>query len=933
MFNRLRSILRAVMHRDRFEDGMREEMRFHIESYAADLERRGLSPAEAARRARMEFGNVDALKQDARQARGLRLVDELWQDLRYALRLMRKTPGFTAAAILSLSLGIGANTAIFSLADAVLLRMLPVADPQRLYFLAHGEGDRPSTSANYPLFERYRSGVAVFSDVAAYRTTNGVKVQSGEDVELVSAQFVSGNYHAVVGAPVILGRGFTSEPDRPDGRHPIAVISERYWTRRFGRVPDVLGKTLLIQGRAVSIVGVTAAQFTGLIPGSPIDITLPLSVLVLDQRGFLEMHDSWISMPIVARLRPDATEGQALAVADAVYQQYMSEPDNRWAREDSRPGSHAVARLLPAGQGSASLRREYSEPLFVLMSMVGLVLVIACANVANLLLARASARAKEVAIRACVGGGRGRLIRQFLTESVILVLAGGALGLLLAAWGSDLLVQLLSTGEEPVILDVSVNPRVLGFAAVVSLATGIAFGLAPALRTSRVDLTPALKESGPALGSARRGSSLGKALVVAQVALSVIVIAIAGLLGRSVVNLKSQHAGFEPANILLFTVDTFGTDLPPATLAAIPGDLVARLRAIPGVRSASCSTSSPVHSEGNTRGLELPDLPRTPEARGVWANVVTPEYFQTLGVRLLRGRGLDHSDNAGSRRVAVVNETMARYVFGDVDPIGRSFRFMSAPQPIEVVGLAQDTHQETLREQPPRMVYTPLAQSDEPVSRVTVAVKAAGDPALLAGSVREVVRQVSPDLVVNYVRTMDQQINASLVRERALTMLSTAFGVLALLLACVGLYGVMSYNVTRRTREIGIRIALGARRYAVLGHVLREVVAVSLVGVLVGIGGALVAAREVSSFLFGLSPRDPVTLAAVAAILLATTLIAGYCRRAVPPASIRCVPSAASSQVPGTSTGTRLSGCQAVKLSSLLRCLSCRACRNLRPEP
>ena len=874
MLARLRSIAAALFRRDRFEQAMTDELRFHIDACAADLERRGVAPAEARRRALLAFGNVDTVKQDARQSRGLRYLDETWQDLRYAIRLMRQTPGFTAAAILSLGVGIGANTAIFSLIDAVMLRILPVENPRELYFLAHGSAAVPSTSSNYPLYDRYRQA-PVFSGVTAYRVTD-LKVHSGELIELVPGQYVSGNYHAVVKAPIVLGRGFINETDSRDGT-PIAVISDAYWARQFGRAPDVLEKTVSIRGVPVPIVGVTAAAFTGLVPGTRADITLPLSMYVADNPKYLSHHGQYVGMPILARLKPGVTETQALAVVDAIFQQFMTEPANKWARQ-GRDGEYDVARLLPAEKGGSRLRREYGTSLRILMAMVALVLLIASANVANLLLARSTARAKEVAIRACVGGGRSRLIRQFLTESALLAIAGGAVGVWFAMWGTEFIVGLLAAGPQPIEIDVAPNARVLVFTVSVALLTGLVFGLAPALRASRVDFTQALKENGTVTRTtAARRWGLGNTLVAGQLALCVVVVAVAALLARSVYNLKSLDAGFNPEGVITFYIDVFGKKVPRAQLQGYFDGVIEGLNRLPGVVSAAGSTSIPVHTSGNMRPLHLPDLPDTPAARGTWVNPVTPAYFQTMGIAIKRGRAFTEDDRERSLKVAILNETTARYLFGNGDPIGRTVAFRGdADDPMQIVGVAADTYQTTLREPPPRMVYEPLPQEPEVWGHLLIALRARDTRRISAEMIRSTVRGVTTDLVADDIRTMTNQIDGSLVRERTLMSLSSAFAILALMLACVGLYGVMSYQVTRRTREIGIRFALGAGRARVLGGILREVLLLSVAGLAVGAAAAWFATRTISSFLFALSPRDPITLAAVCAVLLVTTIIAGY---------------------------------------------------------
>jgi predicted permease len=874
MLARLRSLIDGIARRRRFEDDMRAEMLFHVQARADELTANGLSPAEAERRARMEFGTVDAIEDDCRQSRGLRVIDTTGQDLRYAFRLMRRTPGFTAAAILSLALGIGANTTIFTLVDAVMLRTLPVSRPHELVFLAHGNGDNPGTSSNYPLFERYRPLTNVFSGVTAFSTA-GVKVPTGDGVESVDSLWVSGNFHAVLCVPMARGRGFSSEVDRQPGGSLIAVISDAYWSRRFARAPDIIGRPLVVDGRTVTIVGVTAPEFTGMVPGTRSDITLPISIRALGEPDFLDSHDTWTSMPIVARLTPGVAETQALAVADVALRQYMSEPENQWIVQRN-PGAFAAARFIPAGKGGRALRQRYAVPLMVLMTMVALILVIASANVANLMLVRGEARAREVAIRLCVGGGRRRLIRQFMTESLLLAIAGAAAGYWLARLGAAAIMALFGSLEAPVLLDVTPNARVLAFTTAVALVTALLFGLLPALRSTQVDLTAALKDGARPGGHQRRWAT-GHALLVAQLALGVLVIAVAGLFARTLHNLKTLDAGFDGGDVLIFTLDSYGTRLESGRRIAIYDELLDRLRALPGVTHGAASRSVPIHASGNARALNLPGSPETMLDRSAWTNMVTPGYFDTFGIRLLRGRDFTNRDVSGAVRVAVINESMARLYFGARDPMGGTVSFMSEPAiPYTVVGVVEDTRQMNLREAAPATIYTPLTQEAESPARLHFEIRTAGDPLALAAAAQDAARSVSRDVVIRYVRTLDAQVNASLVRERLLASLSGAFAVLALVLGAVGLHGVMSYHVNRRGREIGIRMALGAGRGNVLWQVMRQALQVTVAGVAIGVGAALVTTRFLSSLLFDLSERDPFALWGAVGLLFGTALIAAY---------------------------------------------------------
>jgi predicted permease len=891
MFSQLRSWWSAVAHRGRFEDEMRAEMEFHLQARIDDLIARGRSPGEARRQARMEFGTPDAIKDDCRQSRGLRLVDTTVQDVRYAWRVMRKAPGFTAAAVLSLALGIGANTAIFTLIDAVMLRTVPVANADRLFFLAHGNGPTPSMSSNYGLFEQYAALSNVFDGVTAY-STNALKVATADEIESVDGLWVSGNFHAVAGVPMALGRGLAAERDRDVGASMIAVISDQYWARRFNRALDVIGRTLVVNGHPVSIVGVTAPHFTGFVPGTRPDITLPLSVRVLDEKQFLDQRDTWTSLSILARVKPDVSEAQAAAATDVAFRQYMSHKDNQWiAGRD--PEGFAVARLVPAARGSQSLRQRYATPLMVLMALVGLILLIAAANVANLLLVRGEAREREVAIRLCVGGGRVRLIRQFLTESLLLALCGAGLGFVLAIWGTSAVMALFATLESPVQLNVTPNARVLGFTAAITLTTGILFGLLPAFKSTRVDLSPALKDGVTRRRAPRRWIA-GHALLVSQLALGVIVIAFAGLLGRTLYNLKTLNTGFNGDRVLVFTLDSYGTALDAAMRSAVYDELRARLRTLPGVTQVAVSRSVPVHTSGNARLLDLPGTPETSEERLAFTNIITPRYFDVFGIRLLRGRDFSDQDTKTSLPVAIISTSMARLYFGDRDPLGQTFAFMSEKdKPLTVIGLVEDTHQMNLREKAPAIVYSALTQAEEPPRSMNFIMKTALEPTTLAATATAAARAVSKDVIIRYVRTMEEQVNASLVRERLLASFSSTFAVLALVLAAVGLYGVMSYHVSRRSREIGIRMALGARRNSVLMQVLRQTIVVSASGIAIGIAAVLLTTRYLSTLLFGLSERDPLTLVTVSLTLLVTASVAGFfpARRAATIDPVRAIKS------------------------------------------
>jgi predicted permease len=861
--------------RKRALDGLAADLRDHIERETQDNLDRGLSPDEAHRQAMLAIGNVAIATEDARAVWVRPWLDQTRQDVRYALRMLRRNPGFAAAAILTLALGIGANTAIFSLVDAIMLRTIAVQAPEDLYFIAHGS-TRPGPSSNYPYFERIRARTDLFTGATTY-VGGTFKVSIGDSTEMTRGQFVSGNYHAVLGVPMALGRGFASEDDRQSGGALVAVISDSYWNQRFGRDRQILGRTLMIDRRPFSIVGVTAPGFDGFDPGTRPDVTLPMAVRVLDAPKVLNDHGTWGDPPVVARLKDGVTKAQASAAVDALFQQYVSEPENTWLK--TIPGSdHIRASLQPAGRGTMDLRDRYSGSLQVLTAMVGVVLLIACANVANLLVARGMARAREVAVRMSIGASRLRLIRQFVMESVLLALIGGALGFVLARMSLASIVALVASGPEPVLLNLQPNASVLTFTVAVSLLTGILFGLAPGLGCTRVNLTPALKTAGSRIGPSSRRRPIREVVVAAQIGLCVVLVAGAGLLGRTLRNLETRDTGFNRSNLLLFSLDARRTSFPVEQVPRLCDDLIEEVVRRGEVESGSCSRNIPVNSRGNARPLEVPGAkPQPQNARQVFTNMVTPGYFRTLGIAVAGGRVFDAHDSAKAEHVAVVNRALVRFFFGSENPIGRRVHFFqSDANPMTIVGIVEDAAQRSLREEAPMTIYTPLAQLSEPEGLVTVALRTPHDPVAVARSARAEVRALGTAVVVSNVRTMEQQIGFTLVRERLLAMLSSAFGALALLLSCIGLYGVISYDVTRRLRDLGVRLALGARPLDVLRQVVGRALAVSAIGVAAGVVVALSATRVLSGVLFGIAPRDPLTLVSAAGMLLLTGLIASY---------------------------------------------------------
>jgi predicted permease len=879
MIVRLKSWLRASSRRTDFEREMQDEMREHLELYQAELRRQGVPDAEARRRALVEFGSVEARKEECRQAVGLRLLDELRGDASYALRLLRRSPAFTLVALLSLGLGIGANTAIFSLIDTVLLKTLPVEDPQRLVFVDNSGGKSGGGNGPpYPCFEqirdrnRFLSGIAAFDERLFKVSIDGVP-------ERVRGQYASGSYFELLGVRATHGRVLVpaddSQPGRggPDGA--VAVISDGFWTRRFARDPAVLGRSVQVGTQWVTIVGVTPPGFFGLQVGAPIDITLPM---MFAGSGLQSRTSWWLS--VIGRLAPGATAEQARSDIETVWAAYMKEIG------ESRDGYFSGIALVPAARGAHELRRTYSEPLLIVMAIVGVVLLIGCANVANLLLARAAARQDEMALRLAIGASRGRLVRQLLTEGTVLVSLGSAAGLLFASWGVSFLVAVLTGANRMLELEPRFDLRVLGFTTGLAIATAILFSLAPALRATRVD---AAKPA--AGGGAPVHNRFGQSLVVAQVTLSVLLLCGAALFLRTLGNLSRVPSGFDRDGVLTMQLEaTFpGRTVPPKTPEEFRADharigkawsgFIERVYLAPGVASAAVATMNPLL--GYNRGVAIAirgPAAGAEQSRGIHLNQVTDRYFQTIGIRVLSGRPFTPEDRAGSLRVAILNETAARTYFGAESPIGRKVNFpkQRIEDEYEIIGVVADARYESLRKPDERMVYVPLEQAIDPITSTVVVVQGPGDVTRLAPSIRAIVGETVPGGFVSGVATIDQQVEASLVRERMLALLATFFAGLALILACIGLYGVMAYRVVRRTREIGIRIALGARQESVIWMIARETLLLVGIGAALGTLASLTATTYIAGQLFDVTPRDPGALGVALLVLGVVTLVAGF---------------------------------------------------------
>ena len=829
------------------------------------------------------------------------------KDIRYGLRLLAKSPGFTAVAVLSLALGIGANTAIFTLIDAVLLRMLPVSHPQELVSLNLNDGtsssgtgsanDRfprsidgdSSTAFPYPAFEHIRARNSVFTNLIAFKGLGRLNVQIGTESELARGQLVTADYFPTLGVRPILGRDFTDGDDRA-GAEPVAIISHGYWQRRFGGDPAVVGKSMTMNGIAVTVAGVTPPEFYGLQPGSPIDMSLPFTVqprLVpnLASPGvslFAAPNQWWIEL--MGRLKPGVSEQQARSNLDVVYRQAI-EDAVIVARKDlkgdgsGKPLAPPAVELVPGGRGLNRLRGQFSKPLWILMTVVAAVLLIACANVANLLLARATARQKEIAVRLSLGATRMRLIRQLLIESVLLSSLGGLAGLLVAYWGSGLLVAMMQRGNDRLVIDVHPDLKVLAFNAAACVLTGLLFGLAPAFRATRVDLTPALKQSGATLGSSRERMRLTKSLVVLQVALSLVLLCGAGLFIRTLMNLQTQNVGFARDNLLLFGIAPREAGYKGARYANLCREIQARAAALPGVTSATASLHLLLSGSMRGNSITVPGYTAAPkEDTSVAVLPVGDRFLATMGIPLLQGRDLTIHDDENALKVALINQTMASKYWPGQDPVGK--HFMLSKLDMEVVGIVQDAKYTSLRRDTQPTVYHPLVQNIDSMPHMHFEVRTQGDATALIPEIRRVVAAIDNRLPLFDVRTQTQQIDELLLQERLFAKLTGFFGTLALILVCLGLYGIMSYAVARRTSEIGVRMALGAQRWNILKMVLGEVLLLIGIGAVLGTAGSLVAAKladsAVSGLLYGLKTTDATVIAAATVLMLAVGAFAGF---------------------------------------------------------
>ncbi|HKW46642.1 MAG TPA: ABC transporter permease [Gemmatimonadaceae bacterium] len=870
IFERLRNHFRDnAMSKD-----IRKEMQFHLAERADDLMATGMTASAAQREARRRFGSLAYQGERTRERDLFGWLDKLLADLRYALRSLKSAPAFALVAILSLGLGIGANTAIFSIIDALILKSLPVHHPEELVAVVRDE--RGSVFTN-PLWEAIRDRQDVFSGVFAYASTN-FNLTSGGEARRLDASWVSGDYFRTLGVQPVTGR-LIARADDYRGCPGVAVLSEAFWSTRYAGDPGVIGKTISFDGHPFEIIGVADGRFFGVSVGQRPQAFVPLcsEAIIRGANSQLDHRSSWF-LQIVGRPKAGLSTQQAnarLAVLTPAIIDATIPPN--WSVESLQNYRKATYRVVPAAKGFSDLREMYTKPLYILMAIVGVVLLIACANVANLLLARATVRQREMAVRLALGAGRARLARQLITESLLLAAIGALVGALFASWGSRLLVSLISRSDRLVSLDLGVDQRVLAFTIAITTLTGLLFGLVPAWRAGRVDPQAAMKAQGRGVAEGQSRFGLGKVLVVAQIALSLVLIVAAGLLMGSWRKLATVDPGFRRDQVLLVDADIRGTATAPDQRLALHEQMLNALRATPGVRSASASQITPIAGYSWNELVKTEGFtPKNEDDALSWANAVSDGYFSTLGIPILAGRDFDSRDTKTSGRVVIVNEAMARHFFSTPAAVGRRMQKQegsSWSQPIEVVGVVGTTKYTSLRDSAQPIMYFPRAQESAEAQHVSFELRTNGVPTAIVPAATKALAALSPRITLDFT-TLDEQLARSLTLMRLIATLSGFFGMLAVLLATIGLYGIMAYNVARRRNEIGVRIALGAEQSRVVRMILGEVSRVVLAGTVLGVVLSSAVTRLVASFLYGVTPTDVSTLSASVALLAAVGIAA-----------------------------------------------------------
>ncbi len=858
-----RNGVRSLLARRGFDEQLSADLRFHLEQVTDEYIRDGLSPDQARRAALKAFGNPTHVIEDVHEVSMWTWWERLAQDLRYALRGFRRTPAFAATAMLSLALGIGANTAIFSILNALVLRPLPVRDPATLFQVVHRGDGGVSESSTYALYEHLKGSSKTIAGAFQVDPTSSMKVLVDGQAEVVVGQQVTGDYFAILGVQPIVGNVISPRDERGSTPNRVVVIGDAYWARRFGRDPGILGRTMTIDEVPHTVIGVTPPEFFGLQVGRRVDVSVPIDGS--DEPAY------WKSKALVVRLSPGVSRETAVADLNVGFQQYLA--GDKTMSDRTRAQAFKSLDLASSAAGLPEFRDRYGKPVQAMLAIVSVLLVLACANLASLFLARAAARQRDLSVCLAIGASQARLARQVLSETLLISVMGGALGVLAASWGVDVLVGFLPEYGSPIDLQVRPDRTVLLFSLGVTMLTGLAIGIAPTWLARKVDIRNMLSASGRTVAL---GGAAFKALIVVQVALSTVLVVAATLFTVSLSNLRTQSLGFAADGVLTMTVDADGTGLEEARLSEAHRQMLLKLEALPGVQRASFATIPPLSANEDGKPIAVPGVVfESPDDGVLQVNTVGPGFFETFGVRILKGRGISSSDHESAPQVAVVSESMARYYFPGVDPVGRRMdvgRGRTGGQ-IEIVGVAADVRYRDLRTAPPRMVYVPAFQRDAEDETV-FAIRSAGDPANLMASAKREIQTVVPAILTTDARTLVSQRDDKLVNERLLALLSACFGGLALILAGIGVYGVVTYSVSQRTAELGLRIALGAGPAGLLWLVMRGTLTLVVAAVMLGIAAAFTTSSLLSSFLFGVQPAEPWVYSATMALLVVIGLLA-----------------------------------------------------------
>jgi len=856
LFRVLRQRLRALFRRGAADEELQRELQLHLELLTREHITAGATAADARRAARLSFGPAGAVFEQCRDSRRVGVLEDFGRDLTYAMRGLARSPGFAVTAILSLALGLGANTAIFSIVDAVLLRSLPVRNPQELVFIQAGGTEGTNGAPPYPCFERLRREATAFSAMSAFAQDDLTITVDGH-VEQVFGQVVSGNYFETLGMRPIAGRLLALDDERLSP--PVVVIGYSYAQRRFGGASDAIGKTLSFRNATYTVVGVTPPEFWGLQPGRQVDVSLPIT---LERESLTDAGNWWFET--VARLRAGVTPEQARAQADTIYQSFAEDGD--WSAEMRRKYFDHIE-VPPASRGLDRLRTRFSKPLYLLTLVASVVLLIACINLGNLLLVRNAARSREFAIRLATGAGAWRLIRQLFTETMLLFALGALAGLVSAYGVVQALTSFFAAGRNPIVLDVRIDWRFIGFATLLPLATGLLSGIWPVIQALQIDPHPAMRDGDNRLVASRRLGRARHVLVSGQVALSLALLIAATMFTKTLVNLRAVNLGFSARGVLTMSLIPSVRDDDSSPSQQVWREMLSRVRALPGVQTASLSALSPLSGRDSARYVTVAGFqPRREEDRLVHVNHVSEDYFQTFGIVVSSGRTFTSRDTSSAPKVIVLNETAARTYFTARNPMGATVRF-SDTEAYQVVGVVRDAKDASVRQATPRFMFVPIWQPLQEYRRLTLAVSSPIAPATLARTIAREIQSIDSGTLVSDVITLDDQLDATLVSERLLSILGAGFAVLALALAAVGLYGVLSYAVSKRRAELGIRMALGAVPTQVVWTVSREVVLQVGAGIIVGLPLAVVAARTAESLLYGVSALDPANYLAGVGVL------------------------------------------------------------------